>query len=121
MKLTIGILLASILIIGLVDFSDASFLPWPPAPCEPNPPKPKPPVKPQPKPPVRPQPKPQPKPKPKPQPKPQPKPCNPPPCGPGGVPCEGCCDRDNLCKELIQMVSELDAKVKKCVCGVKFI
>ncbi|EDV51418.1 salivary glue protein Sgs-8 [Drosophila erecta] len=39
------------------------------------------------------------------------------PCGPGGKACANCPERVPLCKDLINIMSDLERKVRLCVCG----
>ncbi|KMY98986.1 salivary glue protein Sgs-8 [Drosophila simulans] len=38
-------------------------------------------------------------------------------CGPGGKSCTGCEERVPLCTNLINIMRELERKVRQCVCG----
>ncbi|XP_016999602.1 salivary glue protein Sgs-7-like [Drosophila takahashii] len=39
------------------------------------------------------------------------------PCGPGGKACKGCPERVALCQDLINLVKNLQQRVRQCVCG----
>ncbi|KAH8380580.1 hypothetical protein KR009_011563, partial [Drosophila setifemur] len=39
------------------------------------------------------------------------------PCGPGGVACKGCPEKQKLCQELISQVRNLQVRIRQCVCG----
>ncbi|XP_033150406.1 salivary glue protein Sgs-3 [Drosophila busckii] len=39
------------------------------------------------------------------------------PCGPGGNKCDGCPTQQDLCRELVQTIFNIEKRVRSCVCG----